>query len=105
MPGFLVQAGAVVTCSHGGQAQPTTVQPRVRLSGAPLLPATTVHTVAGCSFTPPQGNGPCVSAQWVGAVRVRASGVPVLLADSRSVCTPTGTPLVVTVTQQRVRGI
>lgn len=105
MPGFLIQAGAVVTCSHGGQAQPTAVQPRVRLGGAPLLPATTVHTVAGCPFGTPQGNGPCVSAHWVGAVRVRAGGVPVLLADSRSVCTPTGTPLIVTVTQQRVRGM
>jgi hypothetical protein len=105
MPGFLLHVGAVVACAHSGQAQPTALQPRVRVSGQPLLTAATVHTVAGCTFAPPNGNGPCVSAQWVGATRVRSGGVPVLLSDSRSVCTPTSTPLVVSSTQQRVKGM
>jgi hypothetical protein len=56
-------------------------------------------------FIPPAGNGPCTTAQWVSAAtRVRASGGPVLLADSQAVCTPTGTGLIIAVTQVRVRG-
>jgi len=34
---------------------------------------------------------------------VRVGGVPALLADSQAVCTPTGTGLVIAVTQLRVR--
>jgi hypothetical protein len=30
-------------------------------------------------------------------------GAPVILQDSQSVCTPTGTPLLIAVTQVRVR--
>jgi hypothetical protein len=104
MPGFLLHVGTVAACAHGGQAQPTVAQPRVRVAGLPVLTTATVHTVAGCTFAPPQGNGPCVSAQWTGAARVRAGGAPVLLSDSRSTCTPTGTALVVAASQQRVRG-
>jgi hypothetical protein len=54
---------------------------------------------------PPSGNGPCVTAQFVmGATRVTAGGEPVLLQDSQSICTPTGTPLTVSVTQTKVKG-
>jgi hypothetical protein len=64
------------------------------------------YTISGCSFPPPpSGNGPCVIAQWItAAVRVKAMGLPVLLQDSQALCTPTGTPLNVVVTQFRVKG-
>ena len=106
MPGFLLHQGATVLCAHGGQAQPTVPNPRVKVGGQPIVTLPTVYTVAGCSFPPPPaGNGPCVTAQFVmGATRVRAGGQPVLLQDSQAICTPTGTPLNIVMTQVRVKG-
>ena len=105
MPGFLLQVGATVLCAHGGQAQPTVPMPRVLLGGQPAVTQPAPYVVAGCSFVPPAGNGPCVTAHWVvGATRVLAGGQPVLLQDSQAICVPTGTPLTVVVTQVRVKG-
>ncbi len=106
MPGFLVHLGATVICSHGGQAMPAAPNPRVLVGGQPVATLSTPYTVAGCAFVPPAGNGPCVTAQFVsGATRVLAGGVPVLVQSSQSICTPTGTPLIILVTQVRVRGM
>ncbi len=107
MPGFLLHLGATVMCSHGGQATPVTTNPRVLVSGQPVATLSSLYTVAGCALPPPTaGNGPCVTAQFVSsATRVMAGGVPVLLLDSQAVCVPTGTPLMVTMTQTRVNGM
>jgi len=103
MPGFLLHQGAVVLCTHGGQALPTAPSPRVRVSGQPVTTQPAPYTVAGCPFVPPAA-GPCVTAQWVtAATRVRLSGMPVLLQDSVAVCAPTGTGVQVVVTQVRVK--
>jgi hypothetical protein len=105
MPGFLLHVGATVMCTHGGQAQPTTPNPRVLVSGQPIVTQAAPYVVAGCPFVPPGGNGPCVTAQWVvGAARVLATGVPVLVQTSQAICAPTGTPLNILVTQVRVTG-
>jgi hypothetical protein len=106
MPGFLLHLGATVQCAHGGQAQPTVTNPRVTVSGQPIVMNAAPYMVAGCPFPPPpNGNGPCISAQWVtSAVRVTSNGLPVLLQDSQAVCTPTGTPLLIMTTQVRVTG-
>jgi hypothetical protein len=106
MPGFLLHLGATVTCAHGGQAQPTAPQPRVLVSGQPIVTITSPYVVAGCALPPPPtANGPCVTAQFVtSAVRVTSLGQPVLLMDSQAICAPTGTPLIVAVTQPRVSG-
>jgi len=65
---------------------------------------TAPYVIAGCAFPPPPvANGPCVTAQWItAATRVTSNGQPLLLLDSQAICTPTGTPLVVAVTQTRV---
>jgi hypothetical protein len=107
MPGFLLHMGATVMCAHGGQAQPTVVSPRVMVSGQPVVTLAAPYVVAGCAFPPPPAaNGPCVTAQFVmGATRVFADAVPVLLMDSQAICVPTGTPLIVAVTQPRVSGM
>lgn len=106
MPGFLLHQGATVLCSHAGQAQPTVPNPRVRVSGQPIVTQPNPYVIAGCPFVPPAGNGPCVTAQWItAATRVRAGGVPVLLQESQAICAPTGTPLIIIVTQMRVRGM
>ena len=106
MPGFLLHLSATVLCAHAGQAQPTVTNPRVRVSGQPIVTQPSSYTVAGCTLPPPPAaNGPCITAQWVtAATRVRASGQPVLLQDSQAVCAPTGTPVNIVVTQTRVRG-
>ena len=107
MPGFLLHVGATVLCSHAGQAQATVPNPRVLVSGQPtvLLPGPWV--VAGCAMPPPPaGNGPCVTAQFItSAVRVLSNGLPLLLLDSQAICVPTGTPLMIVLTQPRVTGM
>ncbi|MEI2579936.1 PAAR-like protein [Scytonema sp. PRP1] len=105
MPGHLLHQGATVLCTHGGQAQPVVPNPRVRVSGQPIVTQPNPYVVAGCSLPPPAG-GPCVTAQWItAATRVRAGGLPVLLQDSQAICAPTGTPLNIVVTQVRVKGM
>lgn len=107
MPGFLLHQGATVLCIHGGQAQATAPNPRVRVGGQPVVTLAAPHVVAGCPFTTPAGNPlPCVTAQWVsGATRVLAGGVPVLLQDSQAVCVPNGTGVQVVAVQPRVKGM
>ena len=105
MPGFLLHVGATVFCQHAGQATPTAPDARVRVSNQPVVTQPYPHVVAGCGLTG-TSNPPCITAQWVtAATRVRAGGLPVLLQDSQAVCAPSGTGLMVAVTQTRVRGI
>lgn len=107
MPGFLLHVGATVLCSHGGQAQPTAPNPRVTVMGQPTVTMAAPYAVVGCTFPPPpNGNGPCVTAQWMtAATRITSNGQPLLLFDSQALCAPTGTPVIVTVTQTRVTGM
>jgi len=106
MPGFLLHLGATVLCSHAGQAVPVATNPRVTVGGQPIVTISNTYTVAGCAMPPPiAGNGPCVTAQFItSATRVTAGSQPVLLQDSQSICAPTGTPLMIVVTQVRVKG-
>ncbi len=107
MPGFLVQVGAQVLCSHGGQATSTVPNPRVMLSGAPSVLITSPCVIAGCAFPPPPtANGPCVTGQWLsGTTRVLSLGQPLVVQSSSSICAPTGTPMLITVTQPRVSAL
>jgi hypothetical protein len=107
MPGTLLHVGATVLCAHGGQAQPMVPNPRVTVNGMPTVTVASPYAVAGCAMPPPTaGNGPCVTAQFVtSALRVTSNGQPLLLMDSQAICAPTGTPLIIAVTQPRVTGI
>ena len=103
MPGPILHVGAIVLCSHGGQAQPTVPSPRVTVSGMPITTIAAPYMVAGCAFIPIVGNGPCVMGQWMmGAVRVTSLGQPVALMTGMATCVPTGTPLVPVSAQTRV---
>jgi hypothetical protein len=105
MPGFLLHVGAVVLCSHAGQAQPTVPNPRVTVSGQPTVTFAAPYVVAGCALTGTP-NPPCVTAQWItAATRLTSNGQPLLLQDSQAICTPTGTPLLIVATQVRVSGM
>jgi hypothetical protein len=107
MPGFLLHVGAKVLCSHAGQAQPTVPNPRVTVSGQPTLLMATPYAVAGCTLPPPPGaNGPCLTAQWLsGTIRVTSNSQPLIVQSSQAICAPTGTPLLIVVTQTRVSAI
>lgn len=107
MPGPLLHVGATVLCAHGGQGQPTTPNPRVTVGGQPTVTMTPPWTVAGCPLPPPSaGNGPCVTATWTtAATRLVSGGVPLLLADSQALCTPTATPLLPVTFQLRATGM
>ena len=106
MAGFIVHAEATVMCAHGGQAQPTTPNPRVLVSGQPSTTQAAPYVVAGCSFNVSGSPSPCVTANWItAATRVTSNGQPLLLLDSQAICAPNGTPLVITATQTRVTAI
>jgi hypothetical protein len=102
MPGFVVHVGAVVLCSHGGQATPTVPSPRLTVSGQPVVTLSGQYVVAGCPF-PPQSGGPCVSGQWlVGTTRVTSEGQPLVIMGGQGLTAPPPTPLLVVTAQTRV---
>lgn len=104
MPGFLLHAGATVTCSHAGPAQPTVPNPRVMVMGMPSVTMAAPFVVTGCGLPAiTAGAPPCASATWISAaLRVTSNGQPLLLLDSQASCIPTGTPLLILATQTRV---
>jgi hypothetical protein len=104
MPGFLLHVGAQVLCSHAGQATATVPNPQVIVSGQPTVLVTAPYAVAGCTLPPPPAaNGPCVSALWSsGTTQLTSNGQPLLVQSSQAICAPSGTPLLVVVTQTRV---
>ena len=106
MAGALLHQGAVVMCLHAGQATPMITNPRVLVSGQPIVTQMSTYTVAGCPFNVGSVPSPCLTAQWVtAATRITADGVPVLLQDSQAICIPNGTGLNIVVTQVRVKGL
>jgi hypothetical protein len=104
MPGPILHLGAVVTCYHGGMAEPLDIVPTVLVSGMPVATLASVYLIAGCAFPPPPvANGPCVVGEWVlGATRVFAEGLPVLTEVGVAVCELSGTGLLPEVVQPLV---
>ena len=47
MPGHLLHVGAAVFCAHGGQAQPTVPNPRVKVNGQPIVTQAAPFVIAG----------------------------------------------------------
>jgi len=83
-------------------AQPVAPFPRVLVSGQPIVTQACPYVVAGCALAS-TSSPPCVTAQWtLAALRVQAGGAPVVIVGSQAVCAPTGTGLVIVVTQPRV---
>jgi hypothetical protein len=104
MPGFLLHVGATAQCSHAGRAQPTVPNPRVTVGGQPTVTIAAPWAIAGCPVVPAAG-GPDVIATFItSATRITSNGQPLLLVDSQALCSPTGVPLMILVTQTRVTG-
>lgn len=103
MPEPILHMGATVLCSHGGPATPITASTAVFVSGMPIVTIAIPYMIAGCTFVPPAGNGPCVTGQWiVGATMVFSQGQPVAIMSGVSLCAPTGTPMLPITTQTLV---
>lgn len=101
MPGFIVHQGATVLCTHGGTAQPTSVNPLVQVSGMPVVVISNAYAIAGCPLVtiPPTL---CTIGQWItSATRVFAAGQPVIIVGSQGLCPPAG-QLQILSTQTRV---
>lgn len=111
MPGPVLHSAAVATCPHGGSLSIVAASPRVTVSGMPVAVLTDQGMVAGCPFTVPAGPAtkpqPCVTTKWmVGATRVTAGGVPVLINPCVATCFSAeqipGGPPVISSSQMRV---
>ena len=102
MPGFLLTISVVVTCAHGGQAKPTSPNPRVKLMGTPVPLSSPPFVIAGCAMAvpPPAGPGPtpCISATFLPptmTLRVKSMGQPLLCQSSMTgpaITTPPSPP-------------
>ena len=99
-----LHVGSQVLCAHAGQAQPTVPNPRVLVSGQPVVPMSGPWVVAGCVLPPPiAANGPCVTGMWLtGTLRVTSMAQPLVVFGGQSLCAPTGTPLLPLASQTRV---
>lgn len=80
MPGLVLHAGAVLTCSHGGQVKIVPAQVRAAVGGTPICTAADKITVIGCPGIPAAPGVVCTTMTWQNlASRVTANGVPVLV--------------------------
>src|SRR6266571_4693865 len=105
MAGYLLDQGSTVQCQHGGQAQATVSNPRVKVSGQQTVLQPSPWTVSGCPFMTGNVNTPCVTAQWSSATqRVKSNSQPLLYKDSQATCVPNGTGVNIIQTQTRVKG-
>ncbi len=105
MPGYLVHEEATVYCMHAGEAEPTVADQRVKIDGNKVVTVAAGYQISDCQ-NPLLLGGPCITAVWiVPSLRVRASGLPVLLQDSQSKNVLNGTSLIIAQTQTKVRGM
>ncbi|GIH06860.1 hypothetical protein Rhe02_49270 [Rhizocola hellebori] len=87
-------------CSHAGVATPLAPNPRVTVSGQPVVTVGTPYAIAGCSLTP--SGVFCATGQWVvGSARVKVMGMPVAVQAGVSVCVSTGSPMLPVMVQPR----
>jgi hypothetical protein len=87
MAGFILDAGATITCPHGGQATIVPSATGVSLSGQPPLVVDDTATISACPFNVSGSPSPCLSVEWqLPATRVSVGSSPVLLSSSIGLC-------------------
>ncbi|HMK91174.1 MAG TPA: hypothetical protein VK446_16265 [Methylocystis sp.] len=95
-----------MTCAHGGQATPTTPNPRVLVIGMPTATIAAPWVVAGCPGVPAVPIPPCVTGQWtLGTLRVTSMGQPLAVQSGAAVTAPGGVPLLPATMQTRVQAM
>lgn len=100
MAGYILDAGATITCPHGGRVTVAPGATSVALSGKPPLLVDDTAVISACPFTVAGAASPCLSVQWVmPATYVTVQSSAVLLSSSIAMCTnaasaPQGTALI-----------
>lgn len=100
MAGYILDAGATITCPHGGRVTVAPRATRVALAGKPPLLVDDTAVIAACPFNVSGAPSPCLSVQWMQpAMRVTVESAAVLLSSSIALCmnsasAPQGTALV-----------
>jgi hypothetical protein len=100
MAGFILDAGATITCPHGGRVTVVPRTTRVALGGKPPLLVDDTSVIAACPLNVGGAPSPCLRVQWnQPATRVTVDSTPVLLSTSIALCVnaasaPQGTALV-----------
>ena len=85
--GYLLDAGATITCPHAGTGSVTPRVTRVKLDGRPPLVEDDVVTISGCSLNVSGAPSPCLQIQWLfPSFRVTADSSAVLLDTSIGIC-------------------
>jgi len=109
MPDLALHVNATVMCPHGGQANASSSNLRVKVSGMAMASVADQFMIAGCAFMVGNKPQPCVKINWVvPALRVKVNDSAVLLQSSTGLCqsaeqAPQGPPSA-TATQLRVKG-
>ena len=88
MTGFIITADAQLVCPHtAGKAQAVLPDPRVKVSGSPIMTVQREYLIGTC----PDTNSHCLSASWQsGAQHVTASGLSVAIDSGASLVKPAG---------------
>ncbi|SMY06261.1 hypothetical protein [Flavimaricola marinus] len=81
---YIVQKSAQGACDHQGSASAGVAAENVKINGQAVLTVPATFSVAGCSFTTPDGvPKPCAMLLFTtGATKVRVNQMPVLLGDA-----------------------
>jgi uncharacterized Zn-binding protein involved in type VI secretion len=99
MSGLVITKSSVLNCPHSTPAKADMSSPRVKAAGQPVILQGHLYSFPTCTA----GQSKCTSGSWtVGALRVKASGLPVAISTGVSVIAPPGVFSVVTV-QPRVK--
>ena len=109
MAGYIIDAGATITCPHGGRVTVAAQATRTALSGQPPLRVDDTAVISACPFNVSGAPSPCLSVQWVmPATRLSVDSSPLVLSSSVAMClnaanAPQGTALI-SGFQTRVQG-
>jgi hypothetical protein len=87
MAAYILDAGATITCPHGGRVSVAPRATRVALAGKPPLLVDDTAVIAACPFNVSGAPSPCLSVRWVmPAMRVTVESSAVLLSSSIALC-------------------
>src|SRR5688572_9541508 len=87
MSGFVITKGSIVKCPHQFPVAPQFTDLHVKVQGQPIVLEARPYNMATCAA----GQSKCTGGSWTkGAVRVKASGIPVAISVGTSVVAPTG---------------
>jgi uncharacterized Zn-binding protein involved in type VI secretion len=99
MSGFIITKGAKLNCPHQTGATPIVTDLHVKAGGQPIVLQAQPYSFPTCTG----GQSKCTAGSWTrGALRVKASGMPVAISTGVSLIAPAGAFAVV-LTQQRVK--